>query len=190
MDSLTAKLYRSPKTVLTNKDLALIWEESDPKNLNAKTAYYTRQGTLRRLTRGVFAKDKNYDPKELAVSLYSPSYISFETVLREAGIIFQHYNEIFVAGQWSKTITIDQHTLVFRKLKDMVLYNSTGIINKENYSIAAAERAFLDMIYLFPEYFFDNLKPLDWEFCAEAVKIYGNQQLIKRLNRYRKSHAQ
>jgi len=187
MDNLTAKLFQSSKTILTNKDLALIWEETSQNNLKAKTSYYAKQGALIRLTRGVFAKDKNYNSKELATSLYAPSYISFETALREAGIIFQHYDTIFVAGKWPKTMTIDKHTFTFRKLKDTVLYNSAGIINKENYSIATPERAFLDMIYLFPNYYFDNLKLINWERCFELVKIYNNKELIKRLNRYYKN---
>lgn len=190
MDNLTAKLHQSPKTILTNKDLALIWEENDSKNLNAKTAYYAKQGALIRLARGVFAKDKNYNPKELATSIYIPSYISFETALREAGVIFQHYDTIFVASKWPKTITIDKHSFTFRKLKDAVLYNPAGIINKDNHSIATPERAFLDMIYLFPNYYFDNLKSINWEQCFELAKIYNNQQLVKRLNKYRKNYAQ
>ena len=189
MDNLIAKLYQSSKTVLTTKDLALIWEETNQNNLKAKIGYYVKQGTLIRLTRGIFAKDKNYNPKELATSIYTPSYISFETVLREAGIIFQHYDTIFIAGPWPLTKTIDKHTITFRKLKDSVLYNSTGVKNENNYSIATPERAFLDTIYLFPKYYFDNLKPINWEQCFELVKIYHNQQLIKRLNKYHKQYA-
>lgn len=188
-DNLVAKLFQSPKTILTNKDLALIWGENNPKNLDGKSAYYTRQGILIRLTRGVFSKNKNYDLKELAASLYTPSYVSFETVLREAGIIFQHYDSIFVASKWPKTITIDDHVFIFRKLKDRILYNSTGIINQEKYSIATKERAFLDMIYLFPDYYFDNLEPIDWGLCDNLVQIYANKQLIKRLNKYKLKHA-
>jgi len=121
--------------------------------------------------------------------LYFPSYVSFETVLREAGVIFQHYETIFVAAKWPKTLTINKYKFTFRRLKDTVLYNPTGIINKGNYSIAASERAFLDMIYLFPNYYFDNLRPIDWEKCEEIVKIYDNKQLIKRLSKYRKANA-
>ncbi len=187
MDSLVAKIYQSSKTILTNKDLALLWQETNQNNLKSKIAYYVKQGILTRMTRGVFAKDKNYDPKELATSIYIPSYISFETVLREAGIIFQHYDTIFVASLWPKTMTIDKHAFTFRKLKDSVLYNPDGIANQNNYSIAVPERAFLDTIYLFPKYYFDNLKPINWSYCFELVKIYNNQQLIKRLNKYRKN---
>lgn len=190
MDSLIAKLYQSSKTILTNKDLVLIWQETKPDNLKAKIAYYVKQGALTRLTRGVFAKDKNYNPKELATSIYTPSYISFETVLREAGVIFQHYDTIFVAGPWPKTMTIDKTTITFRKLKDTVLFSPAGVDNKDNYSIASPERAFLDTIYLSPEYYFDNLQSINWEKCFELVKIYNNQQLAKRLKRYQKKYAQ
>lgn len=189
MDSLIAKLYQSSKTILTSKDLALIWQENDKNNLNAKISYYVKQKTLVRLTRGVFAKNKNYNPKELATSIYIPSYISFETVLQEAGVIFQHHDTIFAAGPWPKTMTIDKYTFTFRKLKDIVLFNSAGIVSKNNYSAATTERAFLDMIYLFPNYYFDNLKSINWEKCGEMAKIYDNKQLIKRLNKYRKNYA-
>lgn len=190
MDSLATKLYQSTKTVFTNKDLALIWEETNPDNLKAKIAYYVKRGTLTRLTRGVFAKNKNYSPKELAASLYTPSYISFETVLRQAGVIFQHYDTIFLAGPWPKNMKIDKTTITFRKLKDTVLFNPSGIANEGNYSIASPERAFLDMIYLFPKYYFDNLKRINWEKCFELVKIYGNKRLVKRLAEYQKNYAE
>ena len=189
MEDLAVKIYQSSKTVFTNKELALVWNERDSKNLNAKTAYYVKRGLLTRLTRGIFAKNEDYDPRELAVSLYIPSYISFETVLRDSGIIFQHYDTLFVASKWPRDITVGKYTFTFRKLKDIVLFNSTGIITKENYSIATPERAFLDMIYLFPDYHFDNLHPLDWEKCRAIANIYKNKQLIKRFNRYYKNHA-
>jgi hypothetical protein len=185
MKNLVAKLYQSTKTVFTTKDLALIWQENEPSKLHAKISYYAKQKVLICLTRGVFVKNKTYDPKELATSLYIPSYISFETALREAGIIFQHYDTIFIASKWSKTVTVDNRTLVFRKLKDAVLYNPAGIINQGNYSIATPERAFLDMLYLFPKYYFDNLEPINFQECSCLVEIYNNEQLRKRVKKYR-----
>lgn len=185
-DNLIAKLYESPKTILTIKDIALIWEETNTVNLLSKIKYYAKQGSLIRLTRGVFAKDKNYNPKELATSLYTPSYISFETVLREAGIIFQHHDSIFVAGPYPTTKKIGNQMITFRKLKESVLFNSAGVKNEKNYSIATPERAFLDTIYLSPKFYFDNLRSINWETCFELAKIYDNKQLIKRLANYQK----
>ena len=189
-DNLIAKLYQSPKTILTTKDIALIWEETNTANLLSKIKYYAKQGSLIRLTRGVFAKDKNYNPKELATSIYTPSYISFETVLREAGIIFQHHDSIFVAGPYPTTKKIDGNTIVFRKLKNSVLYSALGIKNEKNYSVATPERAFLDTIYLSPKFYFDNLRSINWEQCFELAKIYDNKQLIKRVTQYQKNYAQ
>ena len=188
-DNLIAKLYESQKTVLTIKDIALIWEEANAVNLLSKIKYYAKQESLIRLTRGVFAKNKNYNPKELATSLYTPSYISFETVLREAGIIFQHHDSIFVAGPYPITKKIDNQIITFRKLKNSVLYNALGVKNEKNYSIATPERAFLDIIYLSPKFYFDNLRSINWEVCSELVKIYNNKQLIKRVAQYRKNYA-
>src|SRR3972149_7615290 len=133
--NLIAKLYESPKTILTTKDIALIWEETNTVNLTSKIKYYAKEGSLIRLTRGVFAKSKEYETKELATSIYTPSYISFETALREAGVIFQHYDTIFVAGPWPRTMTIDKTTITFRRLKDAVLFSPIGVDNKDNYSI-------------------------------------------------------
>lgn len=188
MESAVIKMFQSEKTVLTTKDLALLWRETDANNLKAKTAYYVKRGVLIRLTRGVFAKSKEYEPKELATSLYAPSYVSFETVLREAGVIFQHYDTIFVAGPWSRVNTVDHYTIRSRRLKDEILFNPTGITMGNTYSIATLERAFLDMIYLFPRYYFDNLRPIDWEKCFELVGVYNNKQMIKRLIKYQEQY--
>jgi len=190
MDNLIAKLFKSPKTVFSVKDLVLIWGETNQNNLKAKTAYYVKQGSLIRLTRGVFAKDNNYNIKELATSLYAPSYISFETALREAGIIFQYFETVFVAGPWSFSKKIGRHSLTFRKLKETVLFSPAGIKNENNYCIAGPERAFLDTLYLFPGYYFDNLSSINWELAGELARIYDNRQLVKRLNQYQKKHAE
>jgi len=187
MDNLVSKLYKTQKKIFTTKDLALIWQENDSKRLYSKISYYTKRGDLLKLSRGIFTKDKDYDLKELATSIYSPSYISFETALVDAGMIFQYYETIFIATKWTKKINIDDKSFCYRKIKDSVLYNSEGIVQKDNYNIASPERAFLDMIYLFPNYYFDNLRPIDWEKCSKLVKIYNNKQLIERFLKYKEN---
>ncbi|OGN32743.1 MAG: hypothetical protein A3I39_02455 [Candidatus Yanofskybacteria bacterium RIFCSPLOWO2_02_FULL_47_9b] len=185
-DNLIAKVYQSPLTIFTTVSLALIWDETNPDNLKSKIAWYVKKGALIRLTRGVFTKDKEYNSKELANRIYTPSYVSFETVLREAGMIFQHYETVFVAAPYSREIKIGNTSIKFRKLKNEILFNSAGIINQSDYAVATPERAFLDMIYLFPKYYFDNLRPINWEKCFELVRIYNNKQLIKRIKSYQK----
>jgi hypothetical protein len=69
-------------------------------------------------------------------------------------------------------------------LKPPVLANSLGIEIKANYSIASIERAFMDMLYLNPNYHFDKLSSMDWKKCQEILPIYGNKALVKRLDSY------
>jgi hypothetical protein len=96
---------------------------------------------------------------------------------------------VFVAAPYSATKKIDGQTYVFRKLKDKLIFNSRGIESGPVLSIATPERAFMDMIYLFPDYYFDNLKPLDWEQCFDLLRIYENTRMAGRLNRYWKKYA-
>ncbi|MFC1613302.1 hypothetical protein ACFL23_03130 [Patescibacteria group bacterium] len=186
MDNLILKLYKTPKTVFTTKDIALVWGIEDIDNLKSKIAYYVKRGNLTRLRRGIFIKDKKYNLKELAASIYIPAYVSFETVLREEGVLFQHHKAIFVASYLSREIKCDNRKIIYRKLKEQVLLNNSGIIVNENFSIASRERAFMDMIYLFKSYHFDNLSEIDWDKCFDLSNIYNNVEMKKRLNKYYK----
>lgn len=186
MDNLITLLHQTPQTVFTMADLAIIWRETRSSNLRSKLVYYEKQRSIIRITRGIYAKNTNFDPIELAAKVYHPAYVSFETILIEAGIIFQHYETIFVATGRSRDMTFDQYHLkiTFRKLKDEIVLNPLGIDHAGNYSKARPERAFLDMLYLFGEPYFDNLKPINWGLCQEIVPIYNNKRMIKSLNKY------
>jgi predicted transcriptional regulator of viral defense system len=179
-----SKILRSNKTVFTFKDISLIWGDTDKKATISAINYYVKTGNLYRLRRGFYAKDKNYDKFELATKIYTPSYISFETVLAKAGIVFQYYSQIFVASYLAREIIADAQKYSYKKIKDEILTNSFGIENKENYSIASPERAFLDTLYLYKNYHFDNLSPLNWEKIFEILPIYKNKTLEEKASRY------
>ncbi len=189
-DNILVKLYQSTKTVFNTKDIALLWGENEYNKLRSKVAYYVKNGGLIRLRNGIYAKDKNYNPRELATTLYTPSYISFETVLRDAGVIFQHYESIFATSNRTRKVTCDGKEYVYRKLADEILYNNAGITDEKGVATASKERAFVDMVYLFKVYHFDNLSSMNWEACFELAKIYKNQELVKRLTKYQKQNAQ
>jgi len=182
-------LYRSPKTVFTTKGIALIWKETDLDTIKARINYYVKKGKLYSLRRGIYTKDKNYNKFELATRVYTPSYVSLETILQKEGIIFQYYDSIFVISYLSREIVCDNQKYVFKKIKDRALTNALGIEKKENYSVATKERAFLDALYLYKNYHFDNLKSLDWDFCFQIAPIYENKKLIKRLKSYYKEYV-
>jgi hypothetical protein len=174
-------ILRSPQTVFTFKDISLIWGETDLNATMTGVYYYVKKGQLYRIRKGVYAKDKNYDRLEMATKIYTPSYVSLETVFRQAGMTFQHYDSIFVAARRTGEITADGQKIVFQKLKDHVLTNQAGLENKGNYFVATPERAFLDRLYLNRRYYFDNLDGLNWEKVFELLPIYDNKQLSKRV---------
>ncbi len=185
--SFLKDLLRSDKTVYSFKELSLLWPAIETKNIKSRVNYYVKKGDLYRIRRGLYAKDKNYDPLELATKIMSPSYISFETVLASAGIIFQYYTQIFVASYQSKNIVCDGKTYTFRKIKNETLMNAMGIEIKEQYSIACPERAFLDTLYLNKNYHFDNLSGLNWNKIYEILKIYKNKRMEKVVKQLEKS---
>lgn len=175
-------ILRSKVTVFSFKEIFLSSEEQKPMLLKRRLNYYIQKGELYSIRRGLYAKDKNYDRLELATKIFTPSYISFETILVEAGIVFQHYTTIFVATYQTKEILCDGQTYSFRKIKDTILTNGAGIENRGNYFAACKERAFLDVIYLNKDYHFDNLAPLDFDKVFTLLSIYNNKRMIKKVN--------
>src|SRR4030042_3198875 len=98
-------IYRSQNTVFTTKDISLIWGETDLNTIKARINYYVKKGKLYALRRGIYARDKNYNKFELATKIYTPSYISLETVFQKEGIVFQYYEAIYIVSYLSRGIT-------------------------------------------------------------------------------------
>ncbi len=174
-------ILRSGKTVFTFKDIALIWGDTDKKATIAGVNYYVKTGQLYRIRRGIYSKDKKYDRLELATRIFTPSYVSFETVLAQAGINFQFYEKITVASYQTREIVADGQAYAYKKIKDFVLTNSVGVEHRGGISIASPERAFLDTIYIHKEYHFDNLGSLNWNKVFEILPIYKNKRMALRV---------
>lgn len=180
-------LMRSEKTVFTFKDLILLWRKSDVNFVKKKIHRYVKAHKINSVRKGIYSKDKNYDKYELATKIYTPSYISLETVLGAAGITFQLYGQIFAVSYQTKEIECDGQKYSYKKIKDTILTNQAGVERRENYSIASPERAFLDIIYLHKDYHFDNLTVLNWEKVYEILSIYGgNKRMARMVKMYRK----
>lgn len=181
-------LLRSPKTVFSTKDIALLWGEQGEVNVRVRLSNYVKRGKLIRVHRGIYAKDKNYDRFELATRIYTPSYISFETVLTRTGINFQYYGNIFVASYVTREIEAGGQKISFIRMKDYVLSNTIGIEHTNDISTATKERAFLDRIYISKDYHFDHLDVLDWDKVFEILPIYRNKRMDKKVQEYFKHY--
>jgi predicted transcriptional regulator of viral defense system len=175
------ELMRAKNTVFSASEIALLWGESDANFVRKKIYRYVKAGKLYPLRRGIYAKDKKYDKYELATKVLTPAYVSLETVLARAGVIFQFYGQIFVVSYLTREMTIDGNLYSFKKIKDAILTNRAGIEAKENYFIATPERALLDVLYLNKDYHFDNLINIDWDKVDMILPIYGGNKRIERL---------
>jgi predicted transcriptional regulator of viral defense system len=180
-DYLTT-ILRSPKTILTSKDIALLWQDADTGAARVRLNYYVRHGDLYRIRRGLYAKSKEYNKLELATRIVTPSYISFETVLTSEGMIFQYQTHITCASYVARDITIEGQEYSYRKMKNAILTNALGITQEHEISIATKERAFLDTLYSNTNYHFDNLRSVDWSRVYELLPIYDNKRMKKRVN--------
>jgi hypothetical protein len=189
MKNRILKLYKAKQTVFKAKEIALFWDENNSDQLKSSLKYYVDKGDLKRIRRGIYAKAE-YNPYEAAIKIYSPSYISFETVLRREGVIFQHYETIFVAGYLSREIKLQSgQKIIYRKMKKSLLLANGGVREEDGYFIAGKERAFLDMLYINPKYYFDNLSSIDWKKCFDLAPIYGGEKINKLIKYYKKIYA-
>jgi predicted transcriptional regulator of viral defense system len=189
-DYLTA-ILRSGKTVFSSKDIALLWKEPVSAAARVRLNYYVKNGDLYRIRKGLYAKSQDYNRLELATRIFTPSYVSFETVLAQEGLIFQYYDKVFVATYLTREITVEKQTYSYRKIKTGVLVDNTGVENISETSIATKERAFLDTLYVNADYQFDNVRSINWERVFEILPIYDNQRMAKKVNNlYKKQTSQ
>ena len=176
-------LYKNPQSVFTAKSISLIFPDLKSESIKNKIQYALRTKKLIHLRKGMYVKE-SFNHFELANKLYTPSYISLETVLQKEGIVFQNYKTIYAISYVSRRVNIGLITIEYRKINNKILLNNTGIVQTNNYNIASKERAFLDALTLYKDYHFDNLKPLDWNIVFELIPLYENKALEKRAKEY------
>lgn len=180
MNTLSIILSDS-RTVFTPQWLALKDETRDRESLSRSLMYFAKKGALLNPRKGIYTKTK-YNEQEMACALLSPSYISLEYVLARAGITFQYNSAITCISYQNRTIEVDGHSYVFRKINPMLWANMIGIEQHDNIAIATPERAFLDMIYLSAgQCYFDNLHPLNKDLIQRILPTYNSLILTKRV---------
>jgi hypothetical protein len=181
---LIFSIYKDIRTVYKLKDIALLVGEENFGSLNQKLNYYVRTGKLFSPRKGIYTKSV-YNKNELACTIFTPSYISLEFVLQKAGIIFQYDSRITAISYLSRSIEIEGQTYLYRKLKNELLINTEGIERQANQiNIATPERAFLDILYLNKEYYFDNLNPLNKDLIYKLLPLFQSKILEQKASKY------
>ncbi|PIZ46070.1 hypothetical protein COY30_00750 [Candidatus Woesebacteria bacterium CG_4_10_14_0_2_um_filter_44_9] len=154
---------RKNQTVFTLNDIVQLAESYRGARLYSALKYAVKTSDLIRLSRGIYSLNREYSRQEFANKFRTPSYISLYTVLQEAGVLFQPYISIYLVSGRSITTEIDNQKYIYRKIKNEILLNPTGIITESGASKAIPERALCDVIYLEGNQYFDNLRQINWE---------------------------
>jgi hypothetical protein len=183
-NDIILSLYKDSRTVFRLKDIAMLTGETDFNSLNKKMNYYVHAGKIINPRKGIYAKS-DYKPEELACLVYTPSYISLEYVLQRAGIVFQYDSRINVVSYLSRNLEIGNQTYLYRRIKEELLVNTQGIFRQPDYiNIASPERAFLDLLYLNTDCYFDNTNPLNKEKVYKLLPMYHSKALTQRVTKF------
>lgn len=178
-NALTLELLNQTRaSVFRISDVAMITGETDRSRLVQRLRYGVKKGYLVSPCNGIYAKN-DFSMEELACKLYVPSYISLETVLQKAGVIFQYTSEITMVSYLSRTVDIAGKSIRYRKIKNEIIIDMRGLKRGE-VNEAIPERAFLDILYLNSHYHFDNPSILDKSIIDSLLSVYNSPTLTKR----------
>ena len=169
-------IYNDKRNVFKISDIAQLSGIDDIKSLAWRMNYYVRQGRLLNPRKGIYAKN-GFHMEELAACLYTPSYISLEYVLQRDGVVFQYDSKITLVSYLNRTIEVGDYEISYRIMKGGILANLNGINFKNGIYIASAERAFLDLYYLNPHYYFDNISILNYKTIIKLLPLYSSKAL-------------
>lgn len=184
MDEILS-LYKWKQTVFNFSDLESIFGITNTQVLKNKIQFLKKKWILSSPRRGIYIlKDKQVNSFELANKIYSPSYISFYSALYHHKMIFQYPQEVYLAYKKTELQDLWIIEVYLKTLKTSILLNPSGIMHNGLYSLASAERAFLDTLYLYGEIHFDALDMIDVSTVKDLLKIYNNKTLEKRALSY------
>ncbi len=172
-------LLSTKRTVFTTSELKQLFKKENGSYISLLLQPLKKQWILINPLQGIRAF-KEYDILELGAKLKSQSYISCETVLQQAGVIFQTYEyTITLASDNTVTKHVAWADFTYHKIKNTILTNPIGIHNYENkYMIASPERAVCDMVYLYHNIHFDNLTPLNADLIDDIAPIYPKTTIL------------
>ena len=173
-----ARLAATGEQVFHAGDLANLWDIRRRETLYMTLSRYTAAGLLFRVYKGLYAikQPNELDPYLLGVkALHAPAYVSCESVLFKNGAINQLPSEVTLVSTVSKRLTVAGTRFRSRKLRDIFLFNDTGIETKNGVRVATLPRAMADMLYFYPKKYFDagNSKIIPWPKVRKIATAVG-----------------
>lgn len=175
-------LIASGKTVFTIQDCLLLFPTTKAQTVRNFFQRMKKKWIMCQAQWGI-RTFKEYDHYELWSKLKKNSYISCETVLKQAGIIFQRQgNSLTFISDNTLQKSVDWWFYTYRKIQSTILLEPTWIIHTNHYAVATPERALCDMIYLSPDMYFDDLSSLSRE-KIKVLSQYYPPHVLSRLTK-------
>jgi predicted transcriptional regulator of viral defense system len=186
MSKLLKTIKSLPKEYFSIQDLRKI-SALDGESLKVSLSRAVKAGEITKLVNGLYSVDTNLLSWEnLAVNIYSPSYVSFESALNYFNILSQQAAGLTLAtDKRAKEFNIQGQIITYRHIKPDLLW---GYKKVENYLLAEPEKAFLDLAYLSLNGYghFDpeemNLKLLDKQKLKKYLIKFKSAKLNKLIN--------
>lgn len=175
-------LYTRDESVFTMQQISMLYPNIPQSVLLQKIRRAVKAGRLLCVRRGVYAKP-GYTMEEVACVLYKPSYISLDYVLQHHGVNFQYDSAVSMVSYLSRDIEINGQLIRYRRIKGEIMINTIGIEQRGNINIATPERAFLDTLYLYPNYYFDHVDKLDQQLIKNILPIYHSATMEERVKK-------
>ncbi len=151
-------LLKSDQKLFHIQDLSLIWGIENRNTLYTTIKRYVDKGILIPIQKGFYSTiplDKVHPWLLGIASLHRYAYVSCETILFLEGLIFQKGEAITLVSNISLKFEVGGYSYLVRKMKDSLLYDSTGIRKENGVLVADRNRAIRDMLYFNPHYHFD-----------------------------------
>lgn len=159
-------LLKQDQKLFHTADLALLWKIDNKNTLYTTIKRYVRSGILLPIHKGFYSTVPLHqlDPVRIGQGfLHTYAYLSGETILVQAGIIFQDLPYFTLISNRSTTFSVGGYSFKVRAIKPAILHNPYGIDYRHNHWVANTARAVADMLYFNPKVHFDNPQGIDWE---------------------------
>lgn len=169
-------LLKQDQKLFHTSDLAILWRMKNKNTLYTTIKRYVQKGILIPIHKGFYSTIPldQIDDARLGIGyLHRFAYLSCETVLVKAGVIFQKVYPITLVSDISKKFKIKNRYYSVRKLKNSFLHNNIGINNINGVNAAIPERACADILYFNPHFQIDAKKMLNWKKVRNIQKEVG-----------------
>lgn len=186
MNKLTKEIIKLPKVTFSLADLRKL-PGLQEEYIKTTLSRALKAGEVIRLAGGLYSKNSGEIALEnLAINIYNPSYLSFESALNFYNILSQQSTALTLATtKRAKKLSIQNRLVAYRHLKQSLFW---GYKKNNDYLLAEPEKAFLDLAYLSLNGYghFDpkemNLKLLDIKKLRIYLKRFKSAKLEKMID--------